>query len=459
MIWKPWQTWQRWQSMWQPMWQPMWQIVRLCGVAFCLLGTYAVARPASESLFLQRYTSRGLPLAWLALMVVVSVMVLWYVRLAARVSVPRLLRRGLLVSGAILLVLVAALRAQVPGAAFVLYLWKDTYLVILLEIFWSFASLTTRTESARWTYGLYCFMGSLGGLCCNLLVGPIALRIGTLGALLLVLPLMVLCGVCSLGLRVAHPPGAPAPPPGSRGPRSALVSRLTQGQQTRLSMVGGEAYLGYLVALVALVQVVLTLLDFQFNGAMERAYPDLDARTALIGRVYATIDGGCMVLQLLTGPILRFGGVPVVLFGVPVVLLGVLSGQAALAPGQLWQLWWCVTAKVAGKTLDYSIFRAAKEMLYIPLSYADKTQGKALVDMLGYRVAKGGASLLLLGLTALSGSPGHSDHRIDHQSDQWIESVLMPLNLGLCLGWLGLTAWIVARYRRLTALLVVRPDG
>ena len=55
-----------------------------------------------------------------------------------------------------------------------------------------------------------------------------------------------------------------------------------------------------------------------------------------------------------------------------------------------------VVVKVASKSLDYSIFRAAKELLYLPLSQAEKTQGKALIDMLTYRVAKGGASVLLL---------------------------------------------------------------
>ena len=58
-------------------------------------------------------------------------------------------------------------------------------------------------------------------------------------------------------------------------------------------------------------------------------------------------------------------------------------------------------AKVLSKVLDYSLFRATKELLYIPLTYAEKTQGKAVIDMLTYRVAKGGASLLLLAVVAL----------------------------------------------------------
>ena len=40
-------------------------------------------------------------------------------------------------------------------------------------------------------------------------------------------------------------------------------------------------------------------------------------------------------------------------------------------------------------------------LLYLPLSHREKTQGKALVDVMTYRVAKGAASLLLLLFVAL----------------------------------------------------------
>ena len=60
--------------------------------------------------------------------------------------------------------------------------------------------------------------------------------------------------------------------------------------------------------------------------------------------------------------------------------------------------------KNASKSFDYSIFRAAKEILYIPLTYREKTAGKSIVDMLTYRTAKVGASLILMIFVALGGS-------------------------------------------------------
>ena len=37
------------------------------------------------------------------------------------------------------------------------------------------------------------------------------------------------------------------------------------------------------------------------------------------------------------------------------------------------------------KAFDYSIFRAAKEVLYVPLSFDERYRAKEIIDVLGYR--------------------------------------------------------------------------
>ena len=53
-------------------------------------------------------------------------------------------------------------------------------------------------------------------------------------------------------------------------------------------------------------------------------------------------------------------------------------------------------ARSAAKFLTYSIFKSAKELLYVPLTYDEQTQGKAIIDIMVYRQAKILASILLL---------------------------------------------------------------
>jgi ATP/ADP translocase len=60
-------------------------------------------------------------------------------------------------------------------------------------------------------------------------------------------------------------------------------------------------------------------------------------------------------------------------------------------------------AFTAFKALDYSLFRAAKEMLYIPLSFDARYRAKSVIDAFGYRAAKGGMSGLLAAVGRCSG--------------------------------------------------------
>jgi ATP/ADP translocase len=46
--------------------------------------------------------------------------------------------------------------------------------------------------------------------------------------------------------------------------------------------------------------------------------------------------------------------------------------------------------------IDYSVFRGAKELLYIPLSFDCRYRAKELIDVFGYRFGKGGMSMLIV---------------------------------------------------------------
>ena len=87
--------------------------------------------------------------------------------------------------------------------------------------------------------------------------------------------------------------------------------------------------------------------------------------------------------------------------------------------------------KVGSKCFDYTLFRNAKEILYIPLSYQERTQGKSIVDMLTYRVAKGIASALLAGALATE-----------------LPHVVNLLTLSLIGGWFVITLVVTKRFRQ-----------
>ena len=84
--------------------------------------------------------------------------------------------------------------------------------------------------------------------------------------------------------------------------------------------------------------------------------------------------------------------------------------------------------KISSKALDYSIFRATKELLYLPLARSERIEGKAVVDVMGYRVAKAAASALVLFVTPLVTVPYLSSMMAAGLSLVWIYLVYKLMN-------------------------------
>ena len=368
--------------------QPLTRIecTRLFGLAaliFIILASYAIARPATESLFIEAHGSSSLPKAWLLVGLGSLGVVTIYNRYAATTDLVKIFGAVSGLSAIILVGLLLAMEAGLSGVNWILYLWKDLYIVVLIEIFWSFANCTVPEERAKWWYGLFCVLGSIGGMMGNLGVGWLAQTFSTQQSLWAVVALLGVAG--GGGIALARWAGVEA---AETKTKPSLIDGFTVLRSSRS--------LWLLMALIGTTQVVITLVDYQFSVAVEAHFSDADARTAVIGQVYAAIDLASLSLQLATGPIIRLLGLPVVLLAIP-ALLGCAVAGFAIVPKFIA----IATGKVASKAFDYSLFRAAKEVLYIPLSLAERTQGKAFVDMMSYRMAKGATSLMLLGLVAL----------------------------------------------------------
>lgn len=364
------------------------RVVWLAALAFVLIGSYELARSAADAVYVKTYGRDALPYAWLGVAFASLVVVSIYSRFVHATHLMRLLAIAAGLFGVFLTALLGARAAEVPHTTFVLYVFKDVYIVVLIEIFWSYANVVFELKTAKWIYGLFCAMGSLGGAVGAEVSARIAERYGTETTLWTLVPVLalvaVVCGVVKSDAYAA--------------PKTAAAKKPSffAGLQT----VRGSRYLLTMLVLIGTVQLVITLIDFLYTGAAANAYPEQDELTAVFARVNSIINISAVALQLFTGPVLKLLGVAVTLVLIP-TLLGASLGTYLVAP----QFIALAIAKVLSKSLDYSLFRAAKEMLYIPLDYAEKTSGKAVVDMLTYRVAKGLASVTLLGLVALALQP------------------------------------------------------
>lgn len=391
------------------------RIAGLCFLAFFLMLAYSVARPVTESLFLEAHTSQSLPRIWILVPLCMFGAVSLYNRVVVRNDLMRLFGYISAITAALFVLLILALKANVPGVYYALYILKDVYVVVLAEIYYSFSNSVFRIKTARWVYGFFGVFGSMGAITGNLAAGYFAGHFGTVTTLWVIPPLLLVGWLfCIPFSRIA----------GIHRPIEAADDRGSISEAVRI--MRKSSYLTLVLVLIALVQIVITLIDFEYNSVIERVYANVDARTAMIGKIYAVMSLGILVLHSLTGPILRLATVPATLLAIPLILA---TGTAIFAAMPVFAM--VAIVKVTSKCFDYTLFRASKEILYIPLSYQEKTQGKSIVDMLTYRMAKGGASLLLLGLIAIGA-----------------ENLATVMTLGLIACWFIITIMVVARFRR-----------
>ena len=160
-----------------------------------------------------------------------------------------------------------------------------------------------------------------------------------------------------------------------------------------LSLFRENPVLLSLIAIVLSSQVIGAVLDFKFQSLLSVDFAgDVDRETAFQGSFWGALNAFVLFLQFVVSPLLLSSiALRWVHFLVPTVNLTAI-GLAIIEPNLL-------TVGLAFflfKAFDYSIFRAAKEVLYVPLGFEERYRAKQVIDVFGYRAGKGISSSLIV---------------------------------------------------------------
>ncbi len=390
------------------------RIVTLYVMGFLLIFGYSFARPCIDSIYLEHYSSDTLPTAWLITAFCSIFVISLYNRINQKFSILSLYGWVSLLCAAILAILLSAYFAGFVPAIFILYIWKEIYMVVLMETYWSFADMVFSISTARHTYGLAMAISSLGGVFGNLLVGPFAKSVGSRWALTSLIVMLALGFVISYCARHV-------------GDEKPEASKKKTDVGVGLKVLFQSKYLVPLAILVCTVQIVIGLIDYRFNSMLQENYINTDMRTEILGYLHAAVNVVGISIQVFTGPILRIFGIGNTFKSIPFLLAGFMMAFVLLPNFAI-----MLTVKISSKALDYSLLRGVKEILYIPLSREEKTQGKGLIDIFMYRMARGFSSLLLMGFIAMG-----------------LSAFVMELSLVFVILWLVLAIIIAKRYQAL----------
>jgi len=360
--------------------------IAISGAASFLLCGYEFIRAVSTSLFIDAYGSKNLPWVMAAILPCVYLIIYIYGRFLSWWGANRALVLTSLLSATVMVGSYALLMKGYSIASVVIYLLREAYIVLVIEQYWSFVNSTLNPKQARWINGPFCAIASLGSIAGGSLVKHLAEPLGSETLLLFAAASLLPAAICSV---IAYTlAGEPQPSESEKGGR--------QGH-TGIRVLFRSRYLIFIFLLVVTTQVVSTVLDLRFNGLVEESILDKDARTAFYGEFYGQWLGiSAFVLQLIGAPLLlRFLPLRLIHLGIPLihfVACGVLTIAPSLQSGAV--------AFLLFKALDYSFFRAGKEIFYIPLSFDSRYRAKQMIDSFGYRSAKSKSALgiALLGL-------------------------------------------------------------
>jgi len=354
------------------------QIAALMGAAamFTLAG-YEFIRSASTVLFKTAYGAENLPLVMAAMPLVVFLGVALYSRILTRLGPRRTLivtslGSGLLIFTCYLLVLSGS-KTVTP----VLYLLKELYIVLLIEQYWSYINSSLSSDGAKKLNGPITGIAGIGGAIGGTLVGITATSWGTETMLLLASLSLIPAALVSNFTYLRY--GEPEAPPGE-----------VKSGQMGWGLFRENKTLAYLLGIVMVSQVVSAVLDLKFQGLLSLEFSGSpDEETAFQGKFWGTLNTSVLVLQFLLVPLLMsFVSLRLIHILMPLIHLTAIS-IAVISPSVM-------TVGIAFflfKAFDYSLFRAAKEVLYVPLGYDERYRAKEIIDVFGYRTGKGVSSV------------------------------------------------------------------
>ncbi|MFH1726210.1 MAG: Npt1/Npt2 family nucleotide transporter [Elusimicrobiota bacterium] len=358
----------------------LWAAIPTAFSAGFLLCGYEFVRGPSITLFKAAYGTENLPVAMALMPLGVILLLYLYSRALSLLGPRRTLLVTTLASGAMIALCYAAVRAGSSLAIGALYVFRQAYIVLIIEQYWSFINSTFGRDSARKLNGPIAGVASLGAISGGMLVGALARPLGSATLVLFaaasVIPTAILSDFAYAKC------GEPQPSEDEKGGRHGHMG-LGEFRRSRPLL--------FLFLVIVATQVVSVGLDLRFQGILQNAIPDVDKQTSFIGWFFAAVNSGAAFLQFVAAPILlRWLAIRTIHLGLP--LIHAAACAALIAHPSLET---AAAAFLLFKCFDYSVFRAAKEILYIPLSFDARYRAKEIIDVFGYRFSKGGASLVI----------------------------------------------------------------
>ncbi len=393
---------------------------------FLIITAYYQLKPASRSLFIEHLGADRLPYVWILTALVLGIAMLFYHRWVARYPRDRVVLTSCLVFVACLLGFRLALLQPGSAVAMAFYVFVDIIGVVLVEQFWSLTNSLYNTRDGKRWYGIVGTGGLIGGVAGGAIAAALIYYTPLKTPDLLLVAAAIITIIYALTMTMRRL--------GLYEESDHAAEIRTAHQAPSWRALASNRYLLLIATLLLLAQLAQPIVEFQFLKTVERVYSEQEARTAFLSVFFSILGLVSISVNLILTPLVHRGlGVIAGLLVQPVAL-----GLSAIAFMALPALGPAMIMKICDRGLSYSINRASKELLYVPIDSVLIYQAKAWIDMLGYRIFKVAGSVLILIFT------------------QWLPWSVTLAQLGwltivICVVWIGLIITLRHLYRNISS--------
>lgn len=371
----------------------------LGGIFAFVIGVYWTLRPMKDSIFMSMVGSEYQPLAKILSLVILFPIVIIYSKLVDKYprhhmfyalgtiyAIATILFGVLFMSPSFGLANTAVSANRYLGWAW--YVFVESYGSLMVALFWAFASDTSNADSAKKGFSLVVMIGQLGSMFGPKFLTPLGKTVFSNSA-----PVVLICGLLILPIilgvyyfMISTPKDQLV---GFHGKNEAEVEGEQEpGFFEGLKLLVSQPYLLAIFGIIAIYEIIVTIIDFHFKVMVNTSFADEASRTYYLGD-YAFYVNLVSFLCLLFGisNIQRRLGLTVSLAMMPFIV-GAMVFLFKIYPNVSVLFWLMVGAKA----INYALNSPSQKQLYVPTSPDVKYKAQAWIETFGSRASKAASS-------------------------------------------------------------------
>lgn len=352
-------------------------LIRMGLTLFLLFFSYPLMRSTTTSILLTSLGAKASPYAWIFSTIGLSIFVSILNKFQKKTRPQTLFTWIAGLTTIFFAVFFFLYQSGLTIWAYPLYVLKEIYIVLMVHSVLAHLNSSITEKVAKVVYGPLGALGSSGGILGGLITTSLVKELGESTLFFTGLFIIALTIPCFFYTSKGH-----------------THLKESKERSPLRSIRGIKTFVFLIAGMVLLSQFVINIGNYQFNIFLNETFTDSISKTEYLGKIYAAINSFSLLAQILILPfLLRFVPTSITQLCIPLVYgMTFFFGGFLFGDGMMPM----AVTFIIFKGLDYSIFGAAKELLYYALSDIQKYGAKYVADMITYRLAKGVISIILI---------------------------------------------------------------